>query len=269
MPSVRDAGDAALVLEFGDVIDPDIARRVARLDGLVRRLHDEGELPGLVEAVPTFRSLALLLDPRVTDPASVARRVLEGWSDRDDRSTGPAPDPSGGTGASDASPVRRWTLPVRYGGAQGPDLDDVAARTGLSADEVVRLHATTEVGVYMLGFLPGYAFLGDTHARLHLPRRAEPRTRVPGGSVAIATRLTGVYPVDCPGGWHLVGHCPVPMFDAAATPPVLLAPGDRVRFRACTADEHADLVDAVGHGRFDAASLLETAPAAVRPARAP
>ena len=130
---------------------------------------------------------------------------------------------------------------MRYGGAHGPDLDDVAGRANLSADEVVRRHAGTEVGVYMLGFLPGYAFLGDTDPALHLPRRSEPRTRVPAGSVAIATTLTGIYPVDSPGGWHLVGHCPVPMFDVAASPPALLAPGDRVRFRPIDDAEHAAL----------------------------
>ena len=107
----------------------------------------------------------------------------------------------------------------------------------------------------MLGFLPGYAFLGDTDARLRLPRRTEPRTRVPAGSVAIATTLTGVYPVDSPGGWHLIGHCPVPMFDAAASPPALLAPGDRVRFEPIDADRHDELRRLAAAGRLDLDAL--------------
>ena len=258
-PRVLDAGDAALVFEFGDRIDPDAARRVARLERRVAALAAAGELPGLVETVPTFRSLALLIDPLATEPARVAARVLRAWA-----AQGATRDGAGAVGGTDegndagpgraagADAPRTWTLPVRYGGAHGPDLDDVAARTGLSADEVVHRHAGTEVGVYMLGFLPGYAFLGDTDPALHLPRRSGPRTRVPAGSVAIATTLTGVYPVDSPGGWHLVGHCPVPMFDAAASPPALLAPGDRVRFRSIDDAEHAALARDPAAARRDA-----------------
>ena len=255
-PTVLDAGDAALVLEFGTSIDPEIAARVARLDRRVAALVAAGELPGVIETVPTFRSLAVLIDPLATDPATVAGRLLaDAPGDAD--AADPVDDaPTAGPAADGAAP-RRWRLPVRYGGAHGPDLEAVATRAGLAVDEVVALHAGTEVGVYMLGFLPGYAFLGDTAPRIRLPRRAEPRTRVPAGSVAVATSLTGVYPVDSPGGWHLIGHCPVPMFDAAASPPALLAPGDRVRFEPVDDARHDELARLAAAGELDLASLRE------------
>ena len=266
-PRVLAAGDAALTIEFGRAIDPAVAARVARLDRRVAALVAAGALPGVVETVPTFRSLAVLIDPLVTDPETVAARLLgsdEAGVGIDAPRDAPRDADARHADARDVrapEPVPRlWTLPVRYGGEHGPDLDAVARATGLSADEVIDLHAGTEVGVYMLGFLPGYAFLGDTDVRLRLPRRDEPRTRVPAGSVAVATSLTGVYPVDSPGGWHLLGHCPVPMFDAAASPPALLAPGDRVRFRAVDAAEHAAIARRVGAGRFDVAALLSDAP---------
>ena len=253
-PTVLDAGDSALVLEFGTRIDPEIAARVARLDRRVAALVAAGRLPGVVETVPTFRSLAVLIDPLATDPATVAEALLgagpDGGAGADGREGDAAAGSSGEPGPSGAT--RTWVLPVRYGGEHGPDLDEVAERTGLAPEEVVALHADTEVGVYMLGFLPGYAFLGDTDARLHLPRRAEPRTRVPAGSVAVATTLTGVYPVDSPGGWHPLGHCPVPMFDASASPPALLAPGDRVRFEPVDAARHDELRARAAAGRLDA-----------------
>jgi KipI family sensor histidine kinase inhibitor len=119
---------------------------------------------------------------------------------------------------------------VAYGGADGPDLEAAARATGLSPAEVVDLHAGTTYAVYMLGFLPGFAFLGDVAPALRLPRRAEPRTRVPRGAVAVAGQQTAVYPQESPGGWNLLGRCPVPLFDARRAPPALLAPGDRITF---------------------------------------
>ncbi len=117
-----------------------------------------------------------------------------------------------------------------YGTEHGPDLESVASLTGMDVDTVVDLHASCTFSAYMLGFLPGYAFLGDTPKPLHLPRRSEPRLRVPAGSVAIAMQLTGIYPWESPGGWHILGNCPVPMFDAQASPPALLKAGDKISF---------------------------------------
>jgi KipI family sensor histidine kinase inhibitor len=128
----------------------------------------------------------------------------------------------------DGDPVQ--TIAVRYGGDAGPDLDAVAERTGLTPSAVVELHASVTYLVHMLGFAPGFAYLGTLPAALELPRRAEPRTHVPAGSVAIAGRQTAVYPFATPGGWHLIGRTDEPMWDPGADPPARLRPGMRVRF---------------------------------------
>ncbi|MDJ0994517.1 MAG: carboxyltransferase domain-containing protein, partial [Dinoroseobacter sp.] len=128
------------------------------------------------------------------------------------------------------------------------DLSDLALDTGMSQSALVDLHAGTEVSVHMLGFLPGFAFMGDIAEPLRKPRRKEPRLRVPAGSVAVADRLTAIYPWESPGGWHLIGACPVPLFNAEATPPTLLSPGDRVRFDPVAQEDFAKLKNRIRNG---------------------
>lgn len=146
--------------------------------------------------------------------------------------------------------ARTWHIPVLYGGAGGPDLADVAAHAGLGEREAAALHASTRYHVYMLGFLPGFAYLGDCPQRLHLPRLAQPRTRVPPGSLAIAEEMTAVYPSPSPGGWRLIGQTPVRFFDATATPPSLFAPGDAVQFEAVSPAEFSRITDSVESGSY-------------------
>lgn len=243
-----DAGDAAVTVEFGDQISADLVARVAALQQALDAARESGALPGVVETVPTFRSLTVIYDPLLTRRAlidPVLRALL--------------------VQTSQAMPAagRRWRLPACYGSAGGDnfgaDLGDVAAATGLSPEAVVQMHSSTVFSVYVLGFMPGFAFMGGLPAALQMPRRREPRLRVPAGSVAIAGSLTGIYPWQSPGGWQLVGRCPVPMFDAALTTPALLAPGDSVRFEPVSAERCADLLAMVRAGRFDTRSLLETA----------
>jgi len=208
------AGDAALVIEFGDQINQETLHQVSALDAAVQQLAKSGKLKGLVETVPTFRSLALMLDPLVTTPAqtaSIIKRIEE---------------PSG----KDQSSGRHWCMPVHYSGKDAPDLDSLASATGLSQDAIIDLHQSTRYSVYMLGFQPGFAFMGDVDAAIQQPRRTEPRTRVPAGSVAIANQLTAIYPWESPGGWHLIGRCPIPLFDASLNPPAL-SPGNTQLWR--------------------------------------
>lgn len=128
-------------------------------------------------------------------------------------------------------------IPVIYGGEAGPDLDELSEATGLSPDEIVRLHTSCEYRVDMVGFTPGFAFIGGLDERLRVPRRKEPRQRVPAGSVGIADERTGLYAMASPGGWTLIGRTSYPLFDATAEQPFALAPGMRVRFRAITGDD--------------------------------
>jgi inhibitor of KinA len=132
-------------------------------------------------------------------------------------------------------------IPVCYGGTHGPDLDDVAARHGITPDEVVRLHTGANYRVYMLGFAPGFAYLGGLSEMIATPRRPEPRTAVPSGSVGIGGSQTGIYPMVLPGGWQLIGRTPLVLFDATRSSPTLLSVGDTVTFRAISPNEYAGL----------------------------
>jgi len=226
---ILDAGDTALTIEFGERIDRRLQAAVAALDAALAGAIARGELPGVVEAVPTFRSLTVIYDPLRTTRGEIEPRIRQAI-------------PSSAT--ANAPLGRRWQLPVCYGdeiAACGPDLDELATACGLPPADVVRLHAGGNYEVCMLGFLPGFAFLGGLAERLSLPRRSEPRLRVPAGSVATAGTLTAIYPCESPGGWHLIGACPVPLFSAGWAQPALLQPGDQVRFRPVGAAEYHEL----------------------------
>ncbi len=234
------AGDKCLILEFGHTIDKDLVDSVVALNARISHAMGEGQLTGLLETVPTFRSLALIYDPLQIHPDELLNQL------RNLKTTE--------LNATSES-TREFLVPVHYGDETGPDLQSVASLTNLAVEEVVSLHAQTRFTVYMLGFLPGFAFLGDTPAELHLPRRSEPRVRVPAGSVAIAKQLTGIYPWDSPGGWHILGNCPVPLFDGHLQPPVLFAAGDTVRFRSIDRDEFEALQEITALGKFDRETL--------------
>jgi KipI family sensor histidine kinase inhibitor len=235
-PRVLDAGDAAFTVEFGSAIDPALLAAVQTLDHAIARAQQAGGLAGLIETMPTFRSLTVFFDPLVTGRRALIDELQPLLAD-----------------AGTAEPVesRHWRLPVCYEGESGPDLAATAQAIGASVDEVIALHSGTEVSVYMLGFLPGFPFMGNLPERLRLPRRTEPRLRVPAGSVAIAGGLTAIYPWESPGGWHLLGRCPVPLFDATRAAPALLAAGDRVRFDPVSAAEFGRLEAAARAGEID------------------
>lgn len=248
-PRFLDAGDAAFTVEFGDAISPDLLAAVQSLDAAIAAGCAAGRLPGLVETMPTFRSLTVFFDPLVTG----RDRLIE--------SLRPLLAPAAAGGGVAAG--RRWRLPARYDADCGPDLAAVADAIGTTVDEVVALHAGTGYRVYMLGFLPGFPFMGDVADPLRLPRRSEPRVRVPPGSVAVAVGLTAIYPWESPGGWHLLARCPVPLFDARReASPSLLAAGDSVRFEPVSAAEYARIDAACRRGDADPSRWHDAAEAA-------
>jgi KipI family sensor histidine kinase inhibitor len=207
------AGDTALVVEFGQGIDRRLNAKVLALARRIEQSVAAGRLIGIVEIVPTFRSLMVYYDPLVLNHASLAVRIDELVRD-----------------LQPAMPAGRvWRLPVCYDSRVAPDLEDVARRTGLTPAEVVERHSAEIYHVYMLGFLPGQAYMGDLPAQLDLPRRATPRLSIPAGSLAIAMNMTCIFPLQSPCGWHLIGRSPVPLWDGDAGK-ALLAPGDRVMF---------------------------------------
>ena len=210
-PRILPVGDAALVVEFGDAIRPDIHRQVLALDHALAA----DPFPGLRETVPTYRSLLVYYDPRQLSWDEARRGVADALA----RSTDiPMPEP------------REVEIPVVYGGEFGPDIGFVAAHTGLSEEEVVRLHTGVTYTVYMLGFAPGFVYLGGLPEALATPRLPTPRPSVPAGSVGIAGLQTGIYGLSTPGGWRLIGRTPLMMLNLNRQPPTLLQPGDRVRF---------------------------------------
>lgn len=218
-------GDTALVVQFGDVIDRTLSDRVLRLGRKIRALG----IAGITDLVPTFRSLLVHYDPVVVGGEELQAK-LEGLLESSE---------------TEAQEARQWTIPVCYEGEYGPDVNDVAQASGLSPTEVVEQHAGTLFHVYMLGFVPGYPYMGDLPPPLVLPRRSNPRTRVPPGSVAIASVMTAIYPLESPGGWHLIGSTPIRLFDASKDNPALLCPGDKVRFKPVGTEEYSDIRKAV------------------------
>jgi KipI family sensor histidine kinase inhibitor len=213
------SADSAVIVEFGDRIDRAVSDQVL---GLAARMR-ASEIVGVIEVVPTFRSLMVHYDPLRTSAKqliSAIERVLTSKTALDRKR-------------------RLWRVPVCYERDFAPDLDDVARATKLTPDEVVALHTATRYHVYMIGFVPGYPYMGDLAERLVLPRRADPRVRVPPGSVSIATTMTAIYPVESPGGWHLIGTTPIRIFDPHAAQPALFAPGDAVEFEAIGAEAFA------------------------------
>ena len=210
-------GDSALLVVLGDEIDPKLNNRVHRLAAAVRALRARDGRWGV--PVPAYSTLLAPYDPALLGHVE-AIALLRDWLEA-------SGDSERGPGGDDGSVV---TLPVRYGGADGPDLERVASLAGLSQDEVVELHTGSVYQAFMLGFAPGFAYLGPLAPELATPRRETPRPRVPAGSVAVAGRQTAVYPLSTPGGWHLIGRTESVIWDHRREPPALLAPGQRVRF---------------------------------------
>jgi len=210
-PTYRIMGDRALLVELGEEIHPAINRRVRKLQ-MILEAHP---IVGILEMVPTYRSLLIVYDP-LTRTFSEIRQKIHERLPLMNRMRIPA--------------ARTLSLPVCYGGAYGPDLSWVARHHGLTEEEVIRFHTGTVYRVYMLGFTPGYAYMGELPPEIVTPRRKTPRTHVPKGSVGIARKQTGIYPVVSPGGWQIIGRTPLELFDPDTWPPALLGMGDRVHF---------------------------------------
>jgi len=243
-PQIKSLGDCALTVEFGDAIAPAINARVMALAAVLSAEIAAGRLPGVIETVPSFRALAVHFDPRRISRRDLLARLV----------------PVIARAGAESREGRLWVLPACYeDDAFAPDLAGVADAAGISPQQVITLHTGATYRVYILGFVPGFAYLGGVPEILRLPRRTSPRTAVPAGSVAIAGEMSAVYPLESPGGWHLIGRCPVPLFDPAADPPVFLAPGDRVRFRAIDAEAYAETFAASRRPGFDPATLCAEA----------
>lgn len=211
-------GDSAITVEFGDEIDPHInACAVA----FAATISQQG-WKGIFDIVPTYRSVTIHFDALHWNSSALATKLKR------------LPRLSA-NGISPGSVLH--TIPVLYGGEWGPDLEALATFTSLTSAETIRLHTSIRYRVYMLGFSPGFPYLGLAPERLAMPRLPTPRTKIPAGSVGIADRQTGIYPSSTPGGWRLIGRTPIRLYRKTATQPFLLKPGDLVQFASIHRDE--------------------------------
>jgi KipI family sensor histidine kinase inhibitor len=224
---LHSVGESAMMLYLGDRASPEISARVQAAASAIEASLGED----LVDLVPSYASMLILYNPMNTDHLSVARRVREATANLE----------SGLAGEGQVV-----VLPVYYDPEVGEDLEALAQRVGLTTDEVIALHSDAEYRVYAIGFAPGFAYLGEVDERIAAPRLATPRPKVPRGAVAIADRQTAVYPAVSPGGWNLIGRCPVRMFDPDAEPSMPVSVGDRVRFEPITRENFLELGGELG-----------------------
>ncbi len=213
---LKPLGDSALLVQLGDEIHPTLNARVHALNALL-----QNPIHGILETVPAYSTLLIHYDPLTLTFDQVSHYVRDKMTQLDD---------------SFHRTPRRLEVPVRYGGASGPDLETVAVSKGISPADVIHIHSEREYTIYMMGFTPGFPYLGTLDERLIMPRMETPRTLVKAGSVAIAGSQTGIYPLDSPGGWHLIGWTPLKLFDPSSETPFLFSPGDIVTFLPLESD---------------------------------
>lgn len=204
-------GDRGLLLEFGDEISSEVNEKVRRMALAIRAEAIEG----IIETVPTYRSLLIIYNPLILPLNNLKEKLV--WIEDGLKET-PFPEP------------KLTRIPVVYGGSYGPDLEGVAKYHQISAEDVIQLHCSKPYFIYMIGFMPGFPYMGELPDALVTPRLKTPRLSVPAGSVAIAQKQTGIYPMESPGGWQIIGRTPTKMFDPEREPPALLQMGDLVQF---------------------------------------
>jgi len=215
---VLPAGDSAWLVELPERIDPEVNARAIEIARAVER----SALP-VIDVVVGYRTVMVFVDP-LADGADRAGQTLESIA----ASAAPTADAAGAV----------VDVPVCYDEPYGPDLADVAAFGSCSEGEAIAMHLAREYRVFVVGFVPGFAYMASVDPRIAAPRRSTPRVKVPAGSVAVAAGQTGIYPAPTPGGWHLIGRCPVRPYDPDRTEPFLFRAGDRVRFHRVSAEEY-------------------------------
>ena len=222
------AGDSAIAVEFGREIDLNINNQVAAMRTVIEAAIDEGNIKGIVELVPTYGSLLVVYDQLAVGYAGLIEQLkilAEGLE---------------GVEIPDREVVE---IPVVYGGEYGPDLGIVAQLNSLSEDEVIKRHSEAEYPIYMLGFVAGFPYLGGMDKSIAAPRKQTPRLKIPAGSVGIAGQQTGIYSVESPGGWQIIGRTPLKLYDADREKPILLRAGQSIRFKPITEAEYEAMTE--------------------------
>lgn len=229
---ISTAGDSALLIEFGKEISPEINARITAFVHLLKAQHIEG----VQDLIPAFTSLLINYDPRVVNYKTLTKRLQKLLKLEV---------------TEEASESRVFEIPVCYGGEYGPDIENIAQNAGLSEEEVIKIHSSKDYLIYMLGFLPGFSYLGGLDERIHTPRLANPRIKIPAGSVGIGGSQTGIYPLDSPGGWQLLGMTPVKTYDPERETPILFEAGDYIRFVPVSEEEYKKIKEQVENGTYE------------------
>lgn len=225
------AGDSSILVEFGKVISPEINRKITATVQLMKMQHIEG----VVDIIPAFCSLLINYDPRVISYEEITER-MQHLLKMDAK--------------MDEGKKKIYEIPVCYGGEYGPDIANIAEHAGLTEEEVIKIHSSRDYLIYMLGFLPGFCYLGGLDERIHTPRLANPRIKISAGSVGIGGSQTGIYPLDSPGGWQLMGMTPVKTYDPDREVPILLEAGDYIRFIPVDEEEYNRIKELVERGEY-------------------
>lgn len=226
------AGDSSLLIEFGDEISPQINQKITATVQLMKEQHIEG----VVDIIPAFCSLLINYDPRVVTFDELEAR-MKNLVKVDIK--------------AESGKKKIFEIPVCYGGEYGPDIENIAQHAGLSVEEVIQIHSSRDYLIYMLGFLPGFTYLGGLDERIHTPRLANPRVKINAGSVGIGGSQTGIYPLDSPGGWQLMGMTPVKTYDPDREVPILVEAGDYIRFVPVSEEEYHRIKELVDQGKYE------------------
>ncbi len=236
-PRFLSGGDRAVFIEFGDVIDPEANQRVIALKLAV----ETARIRGVVELVPTYRSLLVYFEPLQISASELRETICRLHH----------------SAAVHEPPRRKLVkIPVAYGGEFGPDLKVVAKHNNLRAEEVIQIHCRARYLIYMLGFMPGFPYLGGLSPEIATPRKTTPRLKTPAGSVGIAGNQTGIYPIESPGGWQIIGRTPLKLFEPSREPPALLQAGDYLTFVRITPQEFTAIEKGIRNGTYKLNSKL-------------
>lgn len=225
------AGDKALVMEFANEIEPSVNQKIRASITAI----EKNKIAGIQEMIPTYRSVLIIYDPVTLKFAALVDALK-----KIEKNIG---EEKGLNGVV-------FEIPTVYGGKYGPDIDFVAKHNNLTTEEVIQIHTSKDYLIYMLGFTPGFTYLGGMSDRIETPRLATPRTAIPAGSTGIAGKQTGIYPIQSPGGWQLIGRTPVKLYDPYKEPPVFMHAGDYVRFIRITEKDYEEIAHEVEKGTY-------------------